>query len=41
MTLTGKPEAVFLNGALAAKDGKVVLEGQGRFVRRGPAQFWR
>ena len=41
MTLTGRPEAVFLNGALAAKDGKVLLEGQGRFVRRGPAQFWR
>ena len=41
MTLTGKPEAVFLSGALAAKDGKVLLEGQGRFVRRGPAQFWR
>ena len=41
MTLTGKPEAVFLSGALAAHDGKVVLEGQGQFVHRGKSQFWR
>ena len=41
MALTGKPEAVFLSGALAARDGKVVLEGQGQFVRRGKSQFWR
>lgn len=41
MTLTGKPEAVFLSGALAARDGKVVLEGKGQFVHRGPSQFWR
>ena len=41
MTLTGKPEAVFLSGQLAAQDGKVVLEGQGQFVHRGPSQFWR
>ena len=41
MTLTGKPKAVFLSGQLAAQDGKVVLEGQGQFVHRGPSQFWR
>ena len=41
MTLTGRPEAVFLSGALAARDGKVVLEGKGQFVRRGKSQFWR
>jgi len=41
MTLTGKPEAVFLSGQLAAQDGKVVLEGKGQFVHRGKSQFWR
>ena len=41
MTLTGKPETVFLSGQLAAQDGKVVLEGKGQFVHRGPSQFWR
>ena len=41
MEMAGRTDAVFLNGTLAVQDGRVVREGLGRFVSRGPAQFWR
>ena len=34
-------DTVLLNGEIAVEDGKVVAEKQGRFVSRGPSQFWR
>ena len=32
---------VLLSGEVAVEDGRVVRTGLGRFVRRGPAGFWR
>lgn len=37
----GKVESVILNGALAVSGGQVLVERGGRFVKRGPARFWR
>lgn len=34
-------DTVLLNGEIAVEGGKVVAEKRGRFVRRGPSQFWR
>ena len=34
-------DAVLLAGAVAVREGKVLLEGRGSYVRRGPCQFWR
>lgn len=34
-------DRVLLSGELAVEDGRVVRPGQGRYVRRGPSQFWR
>lgn len=39
--LRGRVETVLLDGQLAVEDGRVVLEGAGRYLRRGPCQFWR
>ncbi len=37
----GRVETVLLSGEAAVEDGRVVKTGRGRFVRRGPSQFWR
>ena len=37
----GRVETVLLSGEIAVEGGQVVKTGQGRFVRRGPSQFWR
>lgn len=37
----GRVETVLLSGELAVEDGRVVRTGRGRFVRRGPSDFWR
>ncbi len=37
----GRVEAVLLSGEVAVEGGQVVKTGRGRFVRRGPSQFWR
>ena len=39
--LKGRTDTVLLNGELAVQHGKVLLERRGRYVHRGPAQFWR
>lgn len=41
MALRGRSETVLLSGRVAVEHGKVILEKQGRFIRRGPSQFWR
>ena len=41
MEMTGRTETVLLGGEVAVEDGKVVREGLGKFVHRGPSQFWR
>ena len=37
----GRVETVLLSGEMAVEDGRVIKTGRGRFVRRGPSQFWR
>ncbi|MCI8808259.1 MAG: dihydropyrimidinase [Oscillospiraceae bacterium] len=37
----GRVETVLLSGEMAVEDGRVTAKGRGRFVRRGPSQFWR
>ena len=37
----GRVETVLLSGEAAVEDGRVTAKGRGRFVRRGPSQFWR
>ena len=39
--LRGRADTVLLSGQVAVEGGRVVLERQGRYVRRGPAGFWR
>lgn len=41
MEMAGRTDTVLLSGEVAVKDGKVIQEGLGQFVPRGPAQFWR
>ena len=41
MEMAGRTDTVLLDGQVAVRDGKVVQEGLGRYVSRGPAQFWR
>lgn len=41
MEMSGRTDTVLLNGQIAVEHGKVVKEGLGQFVHRGPAQFWR
>lgn len=38
--ITGRVDTVLLNGEIAFQNGRLT-EGLGRFVKRGPAQFWR
>ena len=37
----GRVDAVLLSGEPAVEGGRVVSQGRGRYVRRGPSQFWR
>ena len=39
--VTGRVDTVLLNGEPAVRDGTLLLEGRGRFIPRGTAQFWR
>ena len=39
--MKGRADTVLLNGKVAVEGGKVVQENLGRYVRRGPSQFWR
>ena len=39
--MAGRTDTVLLSGQVAVAGGKVVAEGLGRYVHRGPAQFWR
>ena len=39
--LRGRADTVLLSGQVAVEGGRVVQERQGRYVRRGPAGFWR
>ena len=41
MEMAGRTDTVLLDGQVAVQDGKVVQEGLGRYVSRGPSQFWR
>ena len=41
LVVTGKATTVFLNGEAVVEGGAPVKEKTGRFVHRGPAQFWR
>ena len=41
MKLRGRPDTVLLSGSVAVEHGKVIEEKRGRFVRRGPSDFWR
>ena len=41
MEVQGRVETVLLSGDVAAADGKVTSLRQGRFVYRGPSEFWR
>lgn len=41
MEMAGRTDTVLLNGQIAVEGGRVVREGLGTFVSRGPAQFWR
>lgn len=41
LAVIGKAAVVFLNGEIAAEDGRVTREKLGRYVHRGSAQFWR
>ena len=37
----GRVETVLLDGQLAVEKSRVILEGAGRYLHRGPCQFWR
>ena len=37
----GRVEAVLLSGEIAVEAGQVIAPGRGRFVHRGPSEFWR
>lgn len=39
--LRGRTDTVLLSGEVAVQGGRVLLERRGRYVRRGPAGFWR
>ncbi len=41
MEMAGRTDTVLLDGQVAVRDGKVVQEGLGHYVSRGPSQFWR
>lgn len=41
MEMAGRADTVLLSGETAVESGRVVLENRGRYVSRGPAQFWR
>lgn len=41
MEVRGRAETVLLNGEIVVDGGALVQERRGRFVRRGPSQFWR
>ena len=41
MEMAGRTDTVLLDGQVAVQDGKVVHEGLGHYVSRGPSQFWR
>ena len=41
MEMAGRTDTVLLGGEIAVSGGKVVQEGLGRYVSRGPSQFWR
>lgn len=41
MEMAGRTDTVLLNGEVAVEGGKVIREGLGEFVHRGPSQFWR
>lgn len=40
MKLQGAIKQVYLRGRLVAEDGRVVLENQGRYLKRGLPQYW-
>ena len=37
----GRVDAVLLSGEPAVEGGRVVSQGRGRYIHRGPSQFWR
>ena len=39
MTLSGRAEKVFLRGRLAAKDGRICQETEGKYLSRGARQL--
>lgn len=41
LAVTGRADTVFLNGEAVVVGGALMKERAGRFVHRGPAQFWR
>ena len=41
MEMAGRTDTVLLSGEVAVEGGRVVRENLGRYVRRGPCQFWR
>ena len=41
MEMAGRTHTVLLSGQVAVEGGRVVREHLGRYVRRGPCQFWR
>lgn len=41
MEMAGRTDTVLLSGQVAVEGGRVTAEGRGRYVRRGPSQFWR
>ena len=41
MEMAGRAHTVLLSGEVAVEGGRVVREHLGRYVRRGPCQFWR
>ena len=41
LELQGRTHTVLLGGEIAVREGKVLRERRGRYVRRGPAGFWR
>ena len=41
MEMAGRVDTVLLSGQIAVQNGALIQEGLGRFVPRGPAQFWR
>ena len=41
MEMAGRTDTVLLSGQAVVEGGRVTAEGRGRYVRRGPCQFWR